>query len=61
MPTYEYACDCGHSWEEDQRIVDPPTEKCPKCGQDHAKRVIGKPTFMLKGGGWADEGYSNKT
>jgi putative FmdB family regulatory protein len=61
MPTYEYECDCGNAWEEDQRISDPPTELCPKCGQKHARRVIGKPTFILKGEGWASDGYSGKS
>jgi putative FmdB family regulatory protein len=33
VPTYEYECnDCGHCFEEFQRITDPPLEECPKCG-----------------------------
>lgn len=32
MPTYEYQCrECGHRFEEFQRIVDPPIRDCPKC------------------------------
>jgi len=58
MPTYSYECACGHEWEEDQRIIDPPVEKCPKCGEATAKRTIGAPSFILKGGGWSSDGYS---
>lgn len=47
MPTYEYqardksrACDyCAQSFEVDQRMSDPPVERCPKCGSP-VKRVI---------------------
>lgn len=60
MPTYEYGCDCGHSWEQEQRIVDEPERRCPKCGEDRAKRLIASPSFVLKGGGWASDGYSGK-
>ena len=61
MPTYEYQCsDCDHSWEEDQRITADAIEVCPKCNKNKAKRVISAPSFVLKGGGWASDGYSPK-
>lgn len=60
MPTYEYLCKCGHSWEEFQRISDKPVEKCPKCEQADARRQIGATHFVLSGSGWAADGYGPK-
>jgi putative FmdB family regulatory protein len=61
MPTYEYGCsDCGHQWEEVQRITAPPSESCPKCGAAKAHRLIsGGTNFILKGGGWYSDLYSS--
>jgi putative FmdB family regulatory protein len=59
MPTYGYSCQkCGHNWEEFQSITEKPIKKCPKCHKNKAQRQIGVPTFILKGGGWAADGYS---
>jgi putative FmdB family regulatory protein len=53
MPTYDYSCDnCGHEFEREQRITEKPLRKCPKCGKDEARRMIGGGGFILKGGGW---------
>lgn len=61
MPTYEYGCpNCGHQWEEVQRITDPASEKCPKCSKLSAHRLIsGGTNFILKGGGWYSDLYSS--
>ncbi len=61
MPTYEYGCPaCGHQWEEVQRITEPASEKCPKCGELKAHRLIsGGTNFILKGGGWYSDLYSS--
>jgi putative FmdB family regulatory protein len=61
MPTYEYGCpDCGHQWEEIQRITAAATEKCPKCSKTSAHRLIsGGTNFILKGGGWYSDLYSS--
>ena len=59
MPTYDYACDnCGHEFEREQRITEKPLKKCPKCGKDKARRMIGGGNFILKGGGWESDLYS---
>ena len=59
MPTYDYACDaCGHEFERVQRITEKPLKKCPKCGKDEARRMIGGGNFILKGGGWESDLYS---
>jgi len=60
MPTYEYACSsCANQWEEIQKISEPATTTCPKCGKDTAKRQISGGTFILKGGGWYADLYSS--
>jgi len=59
MPTYDYSCDnCGHEFEREQRITEKPLKKCPKCGEDEARRMIGGGSFILKGGGWESDLYS---
>jgi putative FmdB family regulatory protein len=59
MPTYDYACDaCGHEFERVQRITEKALKKCPKCGKDRARRMIGGGGFILKGGGWESDLYS---
>jgi putative FmdB family regulatory protein len=62
MPTYDYICtSCGNAWELEQRIVEDPIKKCPKCGADSAKRQISQGAgFILKGGGWYADGYGSK-
>jgi len=59
MPTYEYSCDnCGHEFEREQRITEKALKKCPSCGKDQARRMIGGGSFILKGGGWESDLYS---
>ena len=42
MPTYEYQCDsCGHQFEKFQSITAKPIRKCPKCGKQKVRRLIG--------------------
>jgi putative FmdB family regulatory protein len=62
LPTYDYICTkCHHAWELEQRIVEDPVRKCPKCGAKTAKRQIsGSAGFILKGGGWYADGYGSK-
>ena len=59
MPTYDYRCDvCGHEFEREQRISEPPVKKCPKCRKMKSRRMITNGNFILKGGGWYADGYS---
>jgi putative FmdB family regulatory protein len=62
MPTYDYICTtCHNAWELEQRIVEDPVKKCPKCGKNTAKRQISSGAgFILKGGGWYADGYGSK-
>lgn len=56
--TYEYACEaCGHTWEAEQKITEPPATECPKCQQQTAKRLVsGGAGFSLRGEGWFKTG-----
>lgn len=62
MITYEYICsECKHTWDEEQNINDSTVKICPECQKESAHRLISAGTgFILKGGGWAREGYSSK-
>ena len=71
MPTYEYACEkCGHTFEQQQSIVEPALARCPKdkCqlkkwGKGKVRRGIGGGAGLLfKGSGfyitdYRSEGY----
>jgi putative FmdB family regulatory protein len=61
MPIYEYKCVCcNHELEIEQKISAPPLKDCPKCLVSALKRLIpGDTSFVLKGGGWYNDGYSS--
>jgi putative FmdB family regulatory protein len=58
MPTYDYECTKGHTFEVTQRISDPPLKRCKIC-RAKARRLISATGFILKGGGWYADGYSS--
>ena len=42
MPTYDYECTkCGHTFDTFQSMSEAPLKKCPECGQNRLKRLIG--------------------
>ena len=61
MPIYEYECDkCGHAFEREQAITEPPVKTCPACRSRRVTKLISRTAFVLKGGGWYADGYSDK-
>lgn len=54
MPTYEYACtECEHHFDEFQSITAKPLRKCPQCGKQSLRRLIGTGAgFLFKGSGF---------
>ena len=62
MPTYDYRCDdCGHFFEEFQSMKDPKLRKCPECGKESLKRLIGTGSGLIfKGTGFYLTDYKNK-
>lgn len=58
MPLYEFICkECGNTTEIIKKVGG--GEICKECGTVMA-RVINAPSFVLKGGGWATEGYGKE-
>jgi len=67
MPTYEYECDaCGHKFEKFQSITAAPIKKCPVCGKNKVRRLIGTGAGLIfKGSGfyitdYRDSSYKDK-
>jgi putative FmdB family regulatory protein len=63
VPIYVYQCSaCDARIEEIQKFSDPAPEKCEKCEKKGTmEKQISAGSFELKGGGWADDGYSSST
>ena len=60
MPLYEYQCqECGQHFEVRQKFSDAPLSACKSCGGP-VRKLISQSGFALKGGGWYDQGYSQK-
>jgi len=59
MPTYDYVCDaCKHEFELFQPITASPKRKCPKCGKNKLRRLIGTgAAIMFKGSGFYQTDY----
>ncbi len=58
---YEYVChECGHEFEVEKKITDESVIVCPECESEDVERLISLSSFILKGGGWFNEGYSKK-
>ena len=59
MPTYDYRCSsCGHRYELFQPITARPARKCPSCGKQTAKRLIGMGAGVIfKGSGFYETDY----
>ncbi|MBN2078961.1 MAG: zinc ribbon domain-containing protein [Spirochaetes bacterium] len=52
MPTYDYLCDsCGHRFEQNQGITEPPVDRCPECGEAVRRLITGGGGFIMKGSG----------
>jgi putative FmdB family regulatory protein len=51
MPTYEYRCEAGHTYEKREGFDAPARQKCPTCRKP-AARVLFAPPVVFKGGGF---------
>jgi putative FmdB family regulatory protein len=57
MPIYEYGCSsCGTVIEVMQKVGARPLRKCRDCS-GKLQKLVSRTSFVLKGGGWFDEGY----
>ena len=52
MPTYEYRCPDGHTFEKVQKISDKPGAKCPTCGKASQRLISGGAGLVFKGSGF---------
>jgi len=66
MPTYDYKCEaCGNQFERFQSITSAPIKKCPSCGKNKVRRLIGPGAGLIfKGSGfyitdYRSEGYKD--
>lgn len=63
MPTYEYVCDaCQHQFELFQSITAEPQKKCPECGKNKLRRLIGPgAAIVFKGSGFYKTDYRSES
>src|SRR3954464_2921540 len=63
MPTYDYKCEaCGHTFEKFQRITAAPIRKCPECGKNKVKRLLGTGAGLIfKGSGFYTTDYRSES
>jgi putative FmdB family regulatory protein len=52
MPTYEYECPDGHTFEKFQKISDKPRAKCPVCGKPASRKISGGAGLVFRGSGF---------
>ncbi len=52
MPTYEYECPEGHTFEKFQKISDKPRAKCPVCGKAGTRKISGGAGLVFRGSGF---------
>jgi putative FmdB family regulatory protein len=59
MPIYEYLCqNCGHAFEEMQSMMEDSLIKCPNCGKNSLKRLLGAGSGVIfKGSGFYINDY----
>jgi putative FmdB family regulatory protein len=60
MPTYEYRCPKGHRFDVFQKMSDPPTAKCPECGQAAERMIVPGAGFLFKGEGFYITDYRSE-
>ena len=63
MPIYEYQCsNCGHTFDELQKMSEESLTTCPKCGRKSLQRLIGSGAGVIfKGSGFYHTDYKKKS
>jgi putative FmdB family regulatory protein len=59
VPTYEYRCTKGHTFDAFQSISEDPLTKCEVCGRP-VVRVLHSPAVHFKGSGFYNTDYGTK-
>ena len=52
MPTYEYQCPDGHTFDVFQKMSDAAEANCPVCGLPGVRRISGGAGLVFKGSGF---------
>ena len=52
MPTYEYKCPAGHTFDLFQKMSEEPRAQCPECGAESERIISGGAGFLFKGDGF---------
>ena len=60
MPTYDYECPKGHTFEVFQKMTDEPVADCPECGEDARRKISGGAGFLFKGEGFYITDYRSE-
>jgi putative FmdB family regulatory protein len=60
MPTYEYRCPEGHTFDVFQKISDEPGATCPECGQPAQRQISAGAGFLFRGEGFYITDYRSK-
>ena len=61
MPTYDFRCPNGHTFDVFQKMSDSPTRPCPECGETAERLISGGAGFKIKGGGGSASARSSRT
>ena len=61
MPTYEYKCSNGHTFEAFQSINDKPLSRCPKCKSTIRRVINGGMGVIFKGSGFYTTDYKKSS
>lgn len=59
MPTYEYRCENGHTFEALQSMSEDALDTCEVCGAP-AQRILSAPAIHYKGSGFYTTDYARK-
>jgi len=57
MPTYEYRCPKGHTFDLFQRMSEPPAKSCEVCGARPVTKVMHPVSIHFKGSGFYSTDY----
>jgi len=57
MPTYEYRCPKGHTFELFHRMADPSPPECQICGASPVEKVLYPAAIHFKGSGFYSTDY----
>jgi putative FmdB family regulatory protein len=63
MPTYDYVCEgCKHEFELFQSMKEEAKRKCPECGKNKLRRLIGPgAAIVFKGSGFYQTDYRSES